>query len=47
MIYSSKHSTKMENNDGKKIKNVKSENVKSENVKSVKITVKLNKNVVD
>ena len=42
MIYSSTYSTKMENNDGKKIKNVK-----SENVKSGKITVKLNKNVVD
>jgi hypothetical protein len=52
MIYSSTYSTKMENNDGKKIKNVKSENVKSENVKSEnvksgKINVKLNKNVVD
>ena len=54
MIYSSKHSTKMENNGDKKSKiknvkseNVKSENVKSENVKSEKINVKLNKNVVD
>ena len=49
MIYSSKHSTKMENNGDKKskIKNVKSENSKSENSKSEKINVKLNKNVVD
>ena len=37
MIYSSTCSTKMENNDGKKLKNVKSE----------KINVKLNKNVID
>jgi len=42
MIYSSKYSTKMENNDGKKLKNVKSENVKSE-----KLNVKLNKNIID
>ncbi len=44
MIYSSKHSTKMENNGDKKSK---IKNVKSENVKSEKINVKLNKNVVD
>ena len=37
MIYSSTCSTKMENNDGKKLKNVKSE----------KINVKLNKNIID
>ncbi len=43
MIYSSKHSTKMENNGDKKSK---IKNVKSENVKSEKINVKLNKNVV-
>lgn len=42
MIYSSKYSTKMEKNDGKKLKNVKSENVKSE-----KLNVKLNKNIID
>ena len=39
MIYSSKHSTKMENNGDKKSK--------IKNVKSEKINVKLNKNVVD
>lgn len=42
MIYSSTYSTKMENKDGKKLKNIKSENVKSE-----KMNVKLNKNVID